>query len=119
MAWLAAPVVGMAVRVCVVAMAVETVARAACVAEAAETAAVGLVAVAAEAVRMVVREAVGSAQGSFASLHQVACGRPELSASGPRIKCTHSCVTAKRRPKRRKTWSGRFGFHLRKGPSTK
>ena len=40
-------------------------------------------------------------------------------ASGPRIRCTHSCVTPNRSPKRRKTWSGRFGFHLRKGPSTK
>ena len=70
MAWLAAWVVGMAVRVCVEAMAVETAAREVCVAEAAETAAVGLGAAAAEAARMVVREAVGSAQGSFASLHQ-------------------------------------------------
>ena len=52
-------------------MAVETAAWAVCVAEAAETAAVGLVAAAAEAARMEVREAVESAQGSLASLHHL------------------------------------------------
>ena len=79
MAWLAAPVVGMAVRVCVVAMAVETVAQIGVRGGSGGDGGGGLGGGGSGGGANGGAEAVGSAQGSFASLHQSCLWPPSSS----------------------------------------